>query len=87
MLPVQSPPAEIFPFALPPNHIHIPAIPSHSEGRFAIVTDVGTGCGGRGGGARRAALIRLPKNFGWTVPKPPGAFGQKAFADGEVVWS
>ena len=24
------------------------AIPSHTEGRFAIVTDVGTGCGGRG---------------------------------------
>jgi hypothetical protein len=23
-------------------------IPSHTEGRFAIVTDVGTGCGGRG---------------------------------------
>src|SRR3984893_14777838 len=24
------------------------AIPSHTEGRFAIVTDVGAGCGGRG---------------------------------------
>jgi hypothetical protein len=25
-----------------------PAVPSHSEGRFAIVTDVGAGCDGRG---------------------------------------
>ena len=23
------------------------AVPSHTEGRFAIVTDVGAGCGGR----------------------------------------
>src|ERR1700688_2762690 len=30
-------------------------IPPHQEGRFAIVTDVGTGCGGRFGDARRAA--------------------------------
>jgi hypothetical protein len=30
-----------------------------NQGRFAIVTDVGAGCDGRGGGARRAALIRF----------------------------
>jgi hypothetical protein len=69
-------PEKIFPFALTPNHIHISRHPVPHEGRFAIVTDVGTGCGGRGGGARRAALIRLPKNFGGTVPKPPGAFAE-----------
>ncbi|MFZ0723210.1 MAG: hypothetical protein WAM99_20315, partial [Xanthobacteraceae bacterium] len=27
------------------------AIPAHTEGRFAIVTDVGQGCGGRGSDA------------------------------------
>jgi len=64
-----------------------PAIPSHSEGRFAIVTDVGTGCGGRGGGARRATLIRLRENFGGSGTKTAEWFLRKAFADGEVVWS
>jgi hypothetical protein len=36
-------------FCLPPdpNQSYIFAIPSHSEGRFAIVTDAGSGCGGR----------------------------------------
>ena len=65
---------KIFPFALPPNHIHISHHPVPLEGRFAIVTDVRTGCGGRGGGARRAPLIRLRKNFGGTVPTPPSGF-------------
>jgi len=27
----------------------VPPIPPHQEGRFAIVTDVGVGCDGRGG--------------------------------------
>jgi hypothetical protein len=31
-------------------------IPSHTEGRFAIVTDVGTGCGGRGSVLRAMGL-------------------------------
>jgi len=31
---------KIFRFAARPNQIHILAIPSHKEGRFAIVTDV-----------------------------------------------
>jgi len=36
--------------ALPktPNQPHIRSIPSRNEGRIAIVTDVGMGCGGRG---------------------------------------
>jgi hypothetical protein len=33
--------AKIFLFSRNPNHFYIFAIPSHSEGRFAIVTDVG----------------------------------------------
>src|SRR5450631_6900 len=32
------------------------AIPSHTEGRFAIVTDAGTGCGGRGSVLRAMGL-------------------------------
>jgi hypothetical protein len=31
--------AKIFLFPSDPNHLHIPAIPPHHEGRFAIVTD------------------------------------------------
>jgi hypothetical protein len=33
-----------------------PAIPSHTEGRIAIVTDVGAGCGGRGSVLRATGL-------------------------------
>ena len=51
------------------------AIPSHSEGRFAIVTDVGTGCGGRGGGARRAALTPSSLKLRPACTKPGVAFG------------
>src|SRR5260221_14295136 len=35
-------------FALPPNQLHNSRRPVPLEGRFAIVTDVGAGCGGRG---------------------------------------
>ena len=40
--------AKIFRFTFDPNHLHIPAIPAHTKGRFAIVTNVGSGCDGRG---------------------------------------
>src|SRR5258708_3299067 len=40
--------AKIFPFAIPPNHPHNSRTSSLYEGRIAIVTDVGMGCGGRG---------------------------------------
>ena len=30
-----------FCFAFHPNHLHIPAVSSHTEGRIAIVTDAG----------------------------------------------
>jgi hypothetical protein len=46
--PVQSPLAEIFPFPFDPNHLLYRGHPVPLEGRFAIVTDVGAGCGGRG---------------------------------------
>ena len=42
------------------NHksVYIHRIPFHSEGRFANVTNVGMGCGGRSGDARRAWPMR-----------------------------
>jgi hypothetical protein len=48
---------EIFRLTRRANHLYNFA-PFHprEEGRFAIVTNVGLECGGRGGGARRAAL-------------------------------
>ena len=36
-----APFAKIFPFSFDPNHFYIFAVPSHTEGRFAIVTDAG----------------------------------------------
>jgi hypothetical protein len=39
-----------------------------SEGRFAVVTNVGAGCGGRFGVARRAALTRTAKPCGPDAP-------------------
>jgi hypothetical protein len=41
------------PLALPktPNHQHSPRHPASIKGRFAIVTNVEAGCGGRIGGA------------------------------------
>src|ERR1700733_11823600 len=35
--------AKILPFSFHPNHFHSLAIPAHTKGRFAIVTDVGLG--------------------------------------------
>ena len=34
---------KIFSFGRDPNHFITPAVPAHTEGRFAIVTDVGQG--------------------------------------------
>jgi len=44
--PVPTP--KIFQFSFDPNHFYIPRHPGPLEGRFAIVTNVGQGCGGRG---------------------------------------
>ncbi len=45
---VQPPLQKYFGFRTPQITSRTLAIPSHTEGRFAIVTDVGAGCGGRG---------------------------------------
>ena len=46
-LPVQSRPQKYFRSLQTQITCISIAVPSHTEGRFAIVTDVGTGCGGR----------------------------------------
>ncbi len=38
-----APFVKIFPFPFDPNHFYIARTPAHTEGRFAIVTDVGLG--------------------------------------------
>jgi Cupin len=63
--------AKIFQFPSDPNHRHIRSRPAPTEGRFAIVTDVG--CGMRWTQQRR----RTPMACGRTADA----------ADGEVVWS
>ena len=40
-----------------PNQRHLLRVPPHQEGRFAVVTNVDAGCGGRFGVVRRAMLI------------------------------
>jgi len=45
---VESPLQKYFCFHTPQITSRTFRIPSHTEGRFAIVTDVGAGCGGRG---------------------------------------
>jgi hypothetical protein len=44
------------------------AIPAHTEGRFAIVTDVGLGCDGRGRRQRRGRYLRTAKSCGPDAP-------------------
>jgi hypothetical protein len=47
-LPRPAFPAKINPFAPPPNQQYNLRVPACQEGRIAIVTDVGSECGGRG---------------------------------------
>jgi hypothetical protein len=54
ILAVQSCLKKYFGFHLPQITSRTFRIPSHTEGRFAIVTDVGAGCGGRGSVLRAA---------------------------------
>ncbi len=64
---VQSPSAKIFRFRRRANQIYDlrhPAI----EGRFAIVTDVGAGCGGREQRQRRRRSLRTAKSCGPDAP-------------------
>jgi hypothetical protein len=66
--PVQSSPKKDSRF-LPPQITSIStAIPSRFEGRIAIVTDVGTGCGGRKLRCRRRRFLRTVKSCGPDTP-------------------
>ena len=60
------------------------AIPSHTEGRIAIVTDVGAGCGGRGSVLR---VMDRGADSIESVNDRERARTKDAFADGKVVWS
>jgi hypothetical protein len=53
---------------LPPNQPQIRIIPSREEGRIAIVTKRGAGCGGCGSAGRRTALMRTAKPCGPDAP-------------------
>jgi hypothetical protein len=61
------------------------------KGRFAIVTNVEAGSGGRDGSRAFLTptneLIRLRGDCGGTVPGLSYKFSHKAFADGQAVWS
>src|SRR3984893_9647894 len=64
------PSQKIFRFAIDPTRIYILAILSHSEGRYANVTDVGAGCDGRGGArdgrcqcGRRSRVVLTPRRW------------------------
>src|ERR1700704_4154674 len=56
ILAVQPCLKKYFGFHLPQITSRTFRIPSHTEGRFAIVTDVGAGCGGRGSVLRAMGL-------------------------------
>ena len=74
--------AKIFRFAAHPNHRYIHRHPVPHEGRFAIVTNVGTGCGGRGSVERA-----MGSQGGFFRERSPRAQTRDATAYGEVVWS
>ena len=75
--------AKINLFSPPPNQRHNSPVSSLNEGRIAIVTDVGMGCGGRGS-ARCADTVA-----GRAMARERSAARQTndAEAYGEVVWS
>jgi hypothetical protein len=66
-------------------------IPPREEGRFAIVTNVEAGSGGRGGSRAHLAPTNELTAFARTAMGPvPGLsylFSLEAFADGQAVWS
>jgi hypothetical protein len=64
MLLVQSPFEKIFPFPSDPNHFTVVRIPAQTEGRFAIVTNVGRGCDGRRWATDERATLWTAKSCG-----------------------
>ncbi|OIQ76883.1 hypothetical protein GALL_414260 [mine drainage metagenome] len=84
---VQSRPQKYFALPQPQITSIFRAILPRKRGASRSSRTLGAGCGGRGSGARRAALIRLPQSFDGLVPKPSSKLLRKACADGEVVWS
>jgi hypothetical protein len=68
--------AKIFLFPFDPNHFYVDRIPAHTEGRFAIVTNVGRGCGGRGCAFDESAYLRTAKSCGPDASTPASSFAE-----------
>jgi hypothetical protein len=64
MLPVQSPSKKYSRSLLTQITSTSLSIPAHTEGRFAIVTDVGLGCDGRGYATDERVILRTAKSCG-----------------------
>jgi hypothetical protein len=83
--------AKIFRFAIPPKSAALLRASRNAEGRFAIVTNVEAGSGGRDGSQAFLTptneLIRLRGDRDGPVPGLSYWFSHKAFADGQAVWS
>jgi hypothetical protein len=80
-----TPFAKIFRFAFTPNQIYIPRRPVPSEGRFAIVIDVGSGM--RWTRQRRARAGIAGQALHGPVSGRRARRRTAHVADGEVVWS
>jgi hypothetical protein len=103
MLPVQSPRAKINRFLLDPNQPYNLRYPVPQRGALAIVTNVGTGCGGRGSVGRgtwsQGGVFReRSKRARRTALDPASLMLQRVCtrrsslrantsADGKTVWS
>ena len=68
--PVQPPRQKYFCFSEVANQVYIRSRPVPTEGRFAIVTECGAGCGGRGcadnegaGSGRRSRVVLTPRRW------------------------
>jgi hypothetical protein len=64
-----------------PAHMRHPV--PHEEGRFAIVTNVGAGRGGREGAGRRTALMRTAKSCGSDAPMLALSYADVLRSDGD----
>jgi hypothetical protein len=81
-LPSPVPQLKIFLFSFDPNQIHNSRHPVPHEGRFAIVTDVGTGCGGRGCALDEQRSKRTEKSCGPDASTPASS-SRKATSAGD----
>jgi hypothetical protein len=77
-----APLRKIFLLAPDPTRIYIACIPLHPEGRFANVTDVGAGCGGRSGARDGRCCYGRPSRVVLTSRRWCQAGGSNSVGDG-----